>query len=163
MTVLESVKDIENLTLTITSEFEAGIERVWLLWTDPRRLERWWGPPTWPAAFERHEPVEGGRSAYVMTGPGGERARGWWRVTAVDEPTRFEFDDGFADDEGEPDDAMGITHAVVTLEEISSTRTRMTIRTRFESAEQLEQMVEMGMEEGMRLALGQIDPLLLEG
>lgn len=161
MTVLESVKDVENLTLTITAEFEAGIERVWRIWADPRQLERWWGPPTWPATFDRHEATEGSRSSYVMTGPEGEKARGYWIVTKVDEPTRFEFDDGFADDEGDPVEAMGVTHAVVTLEE-SGGRTTMTVRTSFESAEQLEQMAQMGMEEGMTQALGQIDALLAE-
>jgi len=51
MTVVDSVKDIENLTMTITAEFDAPVERVWRIWADPRRLERWWGPPTWPATF----------------------------------------------------------------------------------------------------------------
>lgn len=161
MTVLESVKDVENLTMTITAEFAAPIERVWRIWVDPRRLERWWGPPTWPAIFERHEATEGSRSSYVMTGPDGEKARGYWVVTKVEEPTRFEFDDGFADDEGRPVEAMGVTHAVVTLEEAGES-TRMTIRTSFESAEQLEQLVQMGMEEGMTLAMGQIDAILEE-
>ena len=161
MTVLESVKDVENLTMTITAEFDAGIDRVWRIWVDPRLLERWWGPPTWPATFERHEAVPGSRSSYVMTGPDGEKARGWWLVTAVEEPVRFEFDDGFADDDGNPVDEYGTTHAVVILSEAGG-RTRMIVRSAFESVEQLEQMVQMGMEEGMRQAMGQIDGLLAE-
>lgn len=161
MTVLESVKDVENLTMTITAEFDAGIDRVWRIWVEPELLERWWGPPTWPATFERHEAVPGSRSSYYMTGPDGEKARGWWLVTAVEEPVRFEFDDGFADDDGNPVDEYGTTHAVVTLEEAGG-RTRMIVRSAFESVEQLEQMVQMGMEEGMRQAMGQIDALLTE-
>ncbi|MBO0984700.1 SRPBCC domain-containing protein [Rathayibacter sp. SD072] len=161
MTVLESVKDVENLTMTITAEFDAGIDRVWRIWVEPRLLERWWGPPSWPATFERHEAVPGSRSSYYMTGPGGEKARGWWLVTAVEEPVRFEFDDGFADDDGNPVDEYGTTHAVVALEEAAG-RTRMVVRSAFESVEQLEQMVQMGMEEGMRQAMGQIDALLTE-
>lgn len=161
MTVVESVKDVEDLTLTITAEFAAPVERVWRIWADPRQLERWWGPPTWPATFEEHEATVGARSSYVMTGPDGEKARGYWRVTRVEEPTRFEFDDGFADDDGNPVDSLGITHAVVTLAEVDG-RTRMIVRSSFESLEQLEQMVQMGMEEGMTQAMGQIDALLAE-
>lgn len=161
MTVVESVKDVEDLTLTITAEFAAPVERVWRIWADPRQLERWWGPPTWPATFEEHEATVGARSSYVMTGPDGEKARGYWRVTRVEEPTRFEFDDGFADDDGNPVDSLGITHAVVTLAEVDG-RTRMIVRSTFESLEQLEQMVQMGMEEGMTQAMGQIDALLAE-
>ena len=162
MTVISSEKDADTLSLTITAEFDADPARVWQLWSDPRQLERWWGPPTYPATFERHEPEIGGRSSYFMTGPEGDRHHGWWSITAVDEPTRFEFDDGFANDAGEPLDDGMVTHAVVTLDGIDHGRTRMVIRSTFPSAEVLEQMVEMGMEEGMRQALGQADAILAE-
>ncbi len=159
MTVVSSTKDTEALTLTFVAEFEAGIEKVWQVWEDPRKLERWWGPPTWPATFERHEFVVGGQSRYYMTGPEGQKAPGWWTITAIDAPRRLEFDDGFAGDDGEPIDPTDVTHAIVTLERIGS-GTRMTTVSKFTSTEQLERMLNMGMEEGMRLAMGQIDALL---
>ena len=96
-----------------------------------------------------------------MTGPDGEKARGWWTVTAVDPPHRLEFDDGFASEDGEPDPALGATHGVVTFEAVDG-GTRMTTVSTFESADQLEQMSAMGMEEGMREAMGQIDGILAE-
>ncbi|MCU1511016.1 MAG: activator of Hsp90 ATPase 1 family protein [Arthrobacter sp.] len=161
MTVISSTKNPESLSFTLVAEFDAGVDRVWQIWEDPRQLERWWGPPTWPATFEKHEFTPGGEASYFMTGPDGEKARGWWRITAVQAPTRLEFDDGFADDDGAPVEVMGTTHATVTLEEIGD-RTRMTILSTFESEEQLNKMVEMGMEEGMKEAAGQIDALLAE-
>lgn len=161
MTVVSSHTDPETLTLTFVAEFDASVERVWQLWEDPRQLERWWGPPTWPATFDRHDFVPGGQSSYYMTGPDGEKARGWWVTTAIHSPSRLEFDDGFADDNGEPVAEMGVTRAVVTLEQ-NEGRTRMTTTSSFESTDQLEKMMEMGMEEGMREAMGQIDNLLAE-
>jgi len=162
MSVISSHKDTEALTLTIVAEFDAAVERVWRVWEDPRRLERWWGPPTWPATFERHDFAVGGRCAYFMTGPDGERARGWWRITAIDAPHRLEFDDGFADDAGEPVADMPVIHCAVSLEPNGS-GTRMTTLSRFDSLDQLEKLIEMGMEEGLTLAEGQIDALLAEG
>ncbi|MFI7583191.1 SRPBCC domain-containing protein [Kocuria sp. M1N1S27] len=159
MPVIDVNKDTEALTLTFVAEFAADVDRVWDVWADPRQLERWWGPPEWPATFEEHELSEGGRCRYFMTGPDGDKARGWWRVTVVDPPHRLEFDDGFADADGEPDPALGTTHSVVTLEALDGA-TRMTLVSAFESADQLEQMAAMGMEEGMRQAMGQIDDLL---
>lgn len=76
MTVVSVTKDVDALTLTFVAEFAASVERVWQVWEDPRKLERWWGPPTWPATFERHDFVVGGRSRYHMTGPEGEKSRG---------------------------------------------------------------------------------------
>ncbi|MFI7483722.1 SRPBCC domain-containing protein [Kocuria sp. M1R5S2] len=159
MPVIDVQKDVEALSLTFVAEFDASVEQVWQVWADPRRLERWWGPPGWPATFEQHEFREGGRCRYHMTGPQGEKAPGWWTITAVDAPHRLEFDDGFADEHGEPDTSLGATHAVVTLEDLGG-RTRMTTFSTFESADQLRTMLEMGMEEGMRQAMGQIDDVL---
>ncbi|MBT2512568.1 SRPBCC domain-containing protein [Arthrobacter sp. ISL-30] len=161
MTVVSTVKNLEALNLTIVLEFDANVERVWQIWEDPRQLERWWGPPTWPATFKEHEFKPGGRATYFMTGPDGEKSNGWWRFTAIDAPHHLEFDDGFADEEGEPTGDLGATHAIVTLEPIGD-RTRMTVVSTFESEEQFEQMLEMGMEEGMKEAAGQIDSILAE-
>jgi uncharacterized protein YndB with AHSA1/START domain len=161
MATIESTKNVEELTLTFVAEFNAPVERVWQIWEDPRQLERWWGPPTWPATFEQHDFVVDGRSAYYMTGPEGEKAHGWWRVTAIDRPNRLEFEDGFAGDDGVPDDTVPPSDAVVTLEAIDG-GTRMTTVTRFRSEEHLNQMLSMGMQEGMTLAMGQIDAILSE-
>jgi len=161
MTVISTQKDAEALSMTMIAEFDARVERVWQIWEDPRQLERWWGPPTWPATFERHEFVPGGAASYYMTGPDGEKSRGWWRFTAIEAPNLLEFDDGFADENGDPVAAMGTTHGVVTLEAVGD-RTRMTVVSNFESTEQLEQMLAMGMEEGMNEAMSQIDALLAD-
>lgn len=161
MTVVSTNKDVEALTMTFVAEFSAPAERVWELWKDPRQLERWWGPPMWPATFEKHEFEVGGRSAYYMTGPDGEKAHGWWQITAIDAPNRLELDDGFTDDDGAPATTIEPTHALVTLETIDGV-TRMTLVSTFASTEQLEQMMQMGMEEGMRLAVGQMDAILAD-
>jgi uncharacterized protein YndB with AHSA1/START domain len=161
MTVLSSHKDTEALTLTFVAEFDAEPDRVWQVWEDPRQLERWWGPPTYPATFPKHDFTPGGRSSYYMTGPDGTQSWGWWRIVDLEKPRRLEFEDGFADDTGEPTGDLGITRGVVTFEDLGG-RTRMTSVSTFESAEQLEQMIQMGMEEGMREGMGQIDAVLAE-
>jgi uncharacterized protein YndB with AHSA1/START domain len=161
MTVVSSHVDTEGLTMTVVSEFDASLEEVWHVWEDPRLLERWWGPPTWPATFERYEFEVGGRSNYYMTGPEGEKERGWWRLTAIDAPRHLEFDDGFADENGDPNPSMEPTHTAVTLEPAGNT-TRVTSLTTFVSDNQLEQLIDMGMEEGMREATEQIDDILAE-
>jgi uncharacterized protein YndB with AHSA1/START domain len=159
MTVIDVRRDEEALTFTLVAEFDAPPARVWQVWEDPRQLERWWGPPMWPATFDRHEVRPGGRSAYYMTGPDGTKSHGWFEFTLVEAPQRLEFDDGFADQNGEPDTTMGSTHGVVTFEAVGD-RTRMTMLSRFTSLDQLQQMAKMGMEEGIRLSVGQIDGVL---
>ena len=159
-TTIDSTHDVETLTLTFTAEFDAPVERVWQIWEDPRQLERWWGPPTWPATFTRHELRPGGHTDYHMTGPEGERAHGYWDVERVERPGLIAFTDGFAGADGVPDPTMPLTVTEVTLESLGDDRTRMTLTSRFASEEQFEQLLEMGMREGMREALGQIEALL---
>lgn len=161
MTVTDVRKDPSTCTMEIISELDAPIDAVWLMWADPRRLERWWGPPTYPATFVAHDLTPGGAVTYFMTGPEGDKHHGWWKVVAVDAPHRLEVDDGFADDQGAPNPEMPVTRMVVTLQAAGG-GTRMTIASTFPSVEAMEQMVAMGMEEGMREALGQIDALLQE-
>jgi uncharacterized protein YndB with AHSA1/START domain len=159
MTVISSNTNADELTLTITAEFDAPPERVWDVWEDAHKLERWWGPPTYPATFTRHEFVVGGQCRYYMTGPAGRGPGGWWRIDTLEKPRRIEFANGFAGDDGEP--APGVLPAaeIVTLEP-TDTGTRMTVQTRFVSVEQMDRMLGMGMQEGMGLAMGQIDALL---
>jgi len=159
MSVTSVDKDFDSLTLTLIADFAAPVERVWELWADPRRLERWWGPPTYPATVEDHDLTAGGEVTYVMTGPEGDRHRGWWRVTSVAPPTSLEFTDGFADPDGTPSTTMPTTTVSVRLT-AHGDGTRMEIRSAFDTREQMDQLVTMGMEEGLKLAVGQMDDLL---
>ena len=160
MTVTAVRKDLQSLTMTLEAEFDASPERVWQLWADPRQLERWWGPPTYPATVLDHELAPGGRVTYYMTGPEGDRHRGWWRVLAVEPPHRLEFEDGFADGTGEPDPNVPTVTVRVALTELEDGVTTMLIETTFPTLEAMEKMVAMGMAEGITLAIGQIDGLL---
>lgn len=159
MTVTDVRKDPSSLTMTITAEFDAPVDKVWELWANPRLLEKWWGPPEYPATFEQHDLTVGGRMAYYMTGPQGDQPRGWWRVTGVDAPKTIEFEDGFANADGSPNTDMPVMAIRVELAERPG-GTRMSVETRFPSADAMEKIISMGMEEGMSLAMGQMDALL---
>lgn len=161
MTVTSVEKDFDTLTLTLVADFAAPVERVWQLWADPRQLERWWGPPSYPATVQEHDLTPGGTITYFMTGPDGDRHHGWWRVTSVNPPKSLEFTDGFASEDGTPAADMPTTTVRVQLTEYGS-GTRMQLTSAFDSREQMEQMVGMGMVEGMQQALGQIDALLAD-
>ena len=106
MTVTSVRTDPDTLTLTLTAEFDASPERVWDLWSDPRKLERWWGPPTYPATFTAHDLTPGSRIQYHMTGPTGDQPHGYWDIVEVDAPNRLAFVDGFAHADGTPDDGL---------------------------------------------------------
>ena len=162
MTVTAVRKDPEGLIMTLDAEFAASPERVWQLWADPRQLERWWGPPTYPATVDSHDLRSGGRVAYHMTGPEGDQPHGYWDLVEVEPPHRLVAYDGFAHEDGSPNPDMPGTTFFVDIQEVADGRTRMTIESKFPSTEAMEQMIAMGMEQGLREAVGQIDAILAE-
>jgi len=162
MTVTAVRKDLQALTMTLTAEFDASPERVWQLWADPRQLERWWGPPTYPASFTKHDLAPGSRVEYHMTGPEGDQPHGYWEILEVNAPNWLVVRDGFANDDGTPNDDLPRNEFRVTIEDAGDGRTHMSIASNFPSTQAMEQLIAMGMEEGLKQAVGQIDAILAE-
>ncbi|MCS0500331.1 SRPBCC family protein [Protaetiibacter mangrovi] len=155
-------KDLENATLTVTATFAHPLEKVWELYADPRKMERWWGPPTHPATVVRHELTPGGTVHYFMTSPEGEQFHGIWRVLSVEPHVGFTADDFFADAEGTPVEGMPTTHMDYRFEATDG-GARMVCVSRYDTTEELQKTLEMGMEEGLAGAMGQMEAVLAEG
>jgi uncharacterized protein YndB with AHSA1/START domain len=159
MTVTSVRRDDGNLAITLIADFDDPVGQVWELWSDPRKLERWLGPPTRPASVEKHDLAPGGEVTFFMTGPEGDRSWGVWRVTAVDPPIALEFTDAFADPDGTPIADMPVGKVRVELTERGD-GTRMEIHWAFDSREDMEKWLVMGTVEGLQDAVGQMDALL---
>lgn len=161
MPIRSVTSDEDALSLTVVGEYPVPVERLWEAYADPRQLERFWGPESWPATFTRHDMTVGGRSEYHMTGPDGSSSHGWWRFVTVEPVRRIEIEDGFSHDDGRPNEDMPSMRMVFTFEP-TATGSRFTSVTHFPSLESMEQLVKMGMIEGLRSALGQLDDVLAE-
>jgi uncharacterized protein YndB with AHSA1/START domain len=160
MSVTHVLRDTEKLTMTMVAEYDVTAERAWQLWDDPRQLERWWGPPVYPATFVDHDLRPGARVTYFMTGPDGDQPRGFWDVLEVMAPRRLVVQDGFADDTWTPIDVMPSNRMVLDIADRDGGGVVMTVTSTFPSVEAMEKLLAMGMEEGMTLAMGQIDAIL---
>ena len=159
MPVTAISKDLDSCTLVITARFAAPVERVWQVYADPRQLERVWGPPTYPATVVDHDLRPGGRVHYYMTSPEGERFYGGWRVVAVDEPSSFQFEDFFADADFNPSEGLPMSRSEFAFTPAEG-GTVAVFTTTYATAEELQQVLDMGMEEGATAATNQIDALL---
>lgn len=159
MPVTDITTDPEHLQMTLVAEFAAPVDRLWHALTDPRQLERFWGPPGWPATFTAFDFTVRGRARYHMTSPRGEASRGAWEFLRIDEGASFEVLDSFVDEHGaalEGFPAMRMTFTV----DAAAGGSRLTNVTSFTSLDALEQVVAMGAVEGARLALNQLDAVL---
>lgn len=162
MPVTDAQHDLDTLTLTITADFAAPLDRVWDVYADPRQLERVWGPPGYPATFVDHELAPGGRMNYYMTSPEGEKYYAYWDVTGVQQPTSFSFRDGFALDETfAPNPEMPESSNVYEFAATDGgAATRATFVATYADAASLQKVLDMGVVEGTTAAIAQIDDLL---
>lgn len=161
MPITSVTSDASALTMTVIADYTVPVERLWDAYSDPRQLERFWGPVQWPATFTRHDMAVGGMSNYYMTGPDGTKAGGWFRFLAVEPLKKIEVEDGFTNPDGTPNTAMPTMRMVFNF---SSTKSgsRFESTTYFTSVESMEELVKMGMVEGMKSAMGQIDAVLAD-
>ena len=148
-------------TITFTAEFDAPVERAWQLYADPRQLEQWWNPPGYPLTITEHDLAVGGMVHAHVTAPDGQKANAYWRITAVDAPRSMAWEDGFLDDQLEPNPAIPPTTMRLTLADRDGGGTLMTIVVGFLSAESMEEYLDMDIEEQMRVTFDQADALLL--
>lgn len=155
MPLTSITKDAAKLTLTVVGDYPVPQKRLWDAFADPRQLERFWGPPTAPSTFTRHDFRVGGRAEYFLTLPNGEKASGSWKFTAVNPISSFAAEDG-----DNPEDDNGPSSATFAFE-ATPAGSRVTIVMRFASVKAM-QHVDAGMEEGLRAAIPQIDAVLAE-
>ena len=161
MPVTSVTTDPEALTMTLVADFPVAVERLWGAFADPRKLERFWGPPGYPATFDTYDLRPGGLAHYWMTSPEGQRFYGRWDFDEIDEPYRIVARDSFADAEGNVDDSVPTGRMTLTFESTGS-GSRVTVASASPTAEALEQVIAMGQAEGMEQAFGQLDTVLAD-
>lgn len=146
---------ISERELVTTHIFDAPRELVWKAWTDPKLIPRWWGPSRYTTTVEKMDVRPGGTWRFVQRDAEGNVFGFHGEYKEVVPPKRivdtFEF-------EGMPGHILIET---ATFEEIDG-QTKVTQKSVFETAEDLEGMLASGMEEGARETMERFTELLAE-
>jgi uncharacterized protein YndB with AHSA1/START domain len=161
MPVTSVTTDLEALSMTLVADFPVPVERLWGAFADPRKLERFWGPPGYPATFDAYDLRPGGTAHYWMTSPEGDKFHGRWEFVEVEEPNRIVVLDSFADAHGEADTSMAPGRMTFSFESTQQ-GSRYTAVSTNETLEDLEKLIAMGQVEGMTQAMGQLDAVLAD-
>jgi uncharacterized protein YndB with AHSA1/START domain len=86
----------------ITRVFEAPRELVWKAFTEPARLDRWWGPEGFSTRVRSLDLRPGGEFRYSQQTPDGKEMWGKWVYREVVPPERLVSVVSFTDAEGNP-------------------------------------------------------------
>ena len=149
----------EARAITVERSFNASLNSVWSAWTEAAILCKWWAPKPYECVITALDFREGGRWSYYMQGPQGDRHFCYFDYDSVRPQTSFAGNEGFCDEEGKANTAMPKMRWEVGFSESDGTtivRTHIT----FDSADDLEKIIQMGFKEGFSMGLDQLEELL---
>ena len=149
------VVEREKLAFNMSRVFDAPRELVWKVCCDPELVPRWWGPRYLTTTVDRMDFRVGGVWRYIQKDAEGHEYafNGVYQVIQPPERLTYTF-------EFEPM-AGHISTDTITLEELPDGKTRMTSRSTFDSLEDLEGMLQSGMEGGAVETWDRLEELLL--
>jgi uncharacterized protein YndB with AHSA1/START domain len=125
--------------IEVTRTFNAPVEMVWKLWTDPELIKRWWGPKYFTSPVATIDFQEGGKSIVSMQAPaemGGQVFYSAWVYTTIIPLKTIEFIQSLSDAEGNkinptqvgmPPDFPADIQTIVTFKKVDNSTTEMTV------------------------------------
>ncbi len=154
------IVDKPNSTLTITREFAANRQLVWDCYTKSRYLEQWFAPKPFTAKTKSMDFRVGGHWHYAMVDPDGNEYWGYTAYLTVSPIDGYTSLDGFSDASGTLNPALPRARWDVSFMDAKG-HTQVQIIVTYDSLADLEQVIQMGMQEGLTSTLERLDELLV--
>lgn len=151
--------DKEKNTLTIRREFAARRQLVWDCYTRSELLDRWFAPKPLTTKTRSMDFREGGHWLYAMVEPGGQEYWGRMDYQTIRPIDGYTALDGFCDDTGALNPALPRSTWKVDFSDLAAHTLVQTV-VFYASAEALQQVMQMGMKEGLTSTLERLDELL---
>jgi uncharacterized protein YndB with AHSA1/START domain len=142
------------LSFSMSRLFNAPRELVWRVYTDPERVPEWWGPRYLTTLVEKMDVKVGGAWRYIQKDPKGNEYAFNGVFKEVTPPERLVYTFEFEPMAGH------ISTDTLVFEELPGGKTKITATTTFDSLEDLEGMLQSGMEGGAVEAWDRLEELL---
>lgn len=152
------VDKVKN-TLTIKREFLANRQLVWDAYTKRELLEQWFAPKPLTTKTRHMDFSEGGYWLYAMVEPNGTEYWGRMDYVKIQPIEKYTALDAFTDESGVINPDLPRAEWDVSFQELKENALVQTVVT-YKSLSDLETVINMGMEEGLKLTLEKLDELL---
>lgn len=153
--------DKEKNTITTKRKFAAKRQLVWDCYTKSELLDRWFAPKPLTTKTKFMDFSEGGHWHYAMVEPNGQEYWGRMDYQTIHPIDNYTSLDGFCDDTGALNPALPRSKWNVTFSD-AATHTLVETVVSYASAEALQQVMQMGLKEGLTSTLERLDELLLD-
>lgn len=156
----EFIVDKVKNTLTIKREFAANRQLVWDCYTKQEHLDKWFAPKPLGTKTKSMDFSEGGHWHYAMIDPNGAEYWGWTDYTKIQPIDFYETKDAFSNAEGKINSNLPTATWRVNFTD-NDRHTIVESIVQYASLEDLEKVINMGMEQGMMSTLERLDELLI--
>jgi uncharacterized protein YndB with AHSA1/START domain len=153
------VADKVNNTLTIKREFAANRQLVWDCHTKQELLDQWFAPKPLTTKTKSMDFRAGGHWIYAMVEPNGTEYWGRTDYQTVKPIDGYTALDAFCNDKGEINPDLPRAKWNVTFQDLKENTLVHTVVT-YNSLNDLETVINMGMQEGMMSTMERLDELL---
>ncbi|HEV2680141.1 MAG TPA: SRPBCC domain-containing protein [Rhodanobacter sp.] len=157
---LDFLVDKDKNTITIKREFAAKRQLVWDCYTKSELLDKWFAPKPLTTKTKFMDFSEGGHWHYAMVEPNGQEYWGRMDYQTIQPIDNYTALDGFCDDTGALNPELPRSKWDVTFSDVA-THTLVETVVFYTSAEALQQVIQMGLKEGLTSTLERLDELLL--
>lgn len=153
------IADKKNNTITIKREFAAQRQLVWDCYTTSALLDQWFAPKPFTTKTKSMDFRVGGHWHYAMVEPDGQEYWGRMDYQTIRPIDNYTVLDAFSDESGSVNPDLPRANWDVTFIADAEHTLVQTVVT-YKSSEDLEKVIQMGMQEGLRSTLERLDELL---
>jgi len=146
--------------IEVTKIFNAPVEMVWKVWTDPELVKRWWGPKHFISPVAKIDFRVSGKSLVSMKAPkemGGQVFYSVWEYVKIIPLQTIEFIQSLSDQEGNKTDPQKLgmpsdfpldIRTIVTFKELTDGVTEMTV-TEYADFGTISNFAQIGLEQSL--------------
>jgi uncharacterized protein YndB with AHSA1/START domain len=166
MADVKVTKDLENKKLIIEYTAAGPLEKVWRAYAEKDMFEKWWGPEGWETTAKEFNFAPGGRVHYGMKcvdeNQGewfGQMSWGLMDILTVEDGKSFTYKDYFSDEAG----TLNTDMPTITVKNeffAEDGKTKIVSTSFADTADQIEQLIKMGMVEGFSSQLNKLGVLV---
>jgi uncharacterized protein YndB with AHSA1/START domain len=151
----------EKNKLTVNREFKADRQLVWDCYTKSELLDQWFAPTPLKAKTKSIDFKEGGHWHYAMVEPNGTEYWGWTEYIAIKPIDYYTTLDAFSNEKGEINPNLPRAKWNVNFSDKGNNTLVQTVVI-YDSLQDLEAVIKMGMKDGLTSTLERLDALLFK-
>lgn len=152
-------QDGDSASVYVMKIYNADVSKVWDYFTKSELLDLWWAPKPWKCETRSQEFKNGGTWLYSMVGPYGERHYAQVEYGEITQHRSFDGTDSFCDENGNANPDFPEAKWLFGFTGVEE-GTKVTINIHFASEQAMNQILEMGFEQGFKAGLDQLEEIL---